>query len=162
VKPADLLSLLEECYHDKLALRRRHVAAARLVGHYDFNNTYQYIIAREETQLTWLGDAIREAGGHLADAPEPDLPAGRTAADVAQSVIRDDAAHARAFVERWRDRVAAVSNARHRRMCEVIVAETQEHQRFFEQMLAGRADLLGRRPPGSGASGRVLPVRWIE
>ena len=30
---------------------------------YDFNNTYQYIIARGDVQLNWLSDAITELGG---------------------------------------------------------------------------------------------------
>ena len=41
MKPADLVDLLRECYRDKSALRQRHLAAARAVTDYDFNNTYQ-------------------------------------------------------------------------------------------------------------------------
>jgi len=58
VKATELLDLLTEIYRDKMAMRQRHVAAARLVSDYDFNNTYQYIIAREDLQLNWLRDAI--------------------------------------------------------------------------------------------------------
>jgi hypothetical protein len=47
VKPAELIELLRECYRDKSALHQRHIAAARLVTDYDFNNTYQYVINRE-------------------------------------------------------------------------------------------------------------------
>jgi len=40
----------------------RHQAGARLIGQYDANNTYQYIVNREEAQLTWVATAIRELG----------------------------------------------------------------------------------------------------
>ena len=46
----------------------RHEAGARFVGQYDFNNAYQYIINREEVQLSWLGAAIAELGGHVVDS----------------------------------------------------------------------------------------------
>ena len=52
--------------------------------------------------------------------------------------------------------------ARHRSMLRVILGETLEHKRFFEQALAGRTDLLGRRADGAGTGGGVLGVRWIE
>src|SRR5262249_43117968 len=70
----NLLTLLEEFYREKLAMILRHQAAARSVGQYDANNTYQYIIAREETQLSWVATAIADAGGQLSDGPV-DLPA---------------------------------------------------------------------------------------
>ena len=63
VKATELLDLLTEFYRDKMAMRQRHVAAARLVSDYDFNNTYQYIIAREDLQLNWLRDAVTDMGG---------------------------------------------------------------------------------------------------
>jgi hypothetical protein len=47
-------------------------------------------------------------------------------------------------------------------MLNVILGETTEHQRFFEQALAGRKDLLGRRADGAGTGGGVLPHRWVE
>ena len=55
-----------------------------------------------------------------------------------------------------------LSHARHRTMLNVIIGETLEHKRFFEQAVAGRADLLGRRADGAGTGGGVLPTRWIE
>ena len=67
MKAVDLLNLLREFYRDKLALYRRHVAAARHISHYDFNNTYQYVIAREDVQLAWLRDAITDMAGELED-----------------------------------------------------------------------------------------------
>ena len=71
MKPADLLQLLREFYREKSALRARHVAAARLVADYNFNNTYQYVINREDVHLAWLRDAIADLGGTPEDAPEP-------------------------------------------------------------------------------------------
>jgi hypothetical protein len=43
----------------------------------------------------------------------------------------------------------------------VVLGETLEHRHFFELMLAGRDDLLGRRADGAGTGGGVLPVRWL-
>lgn len=48
-------------------------------------------------------------------------------------------------------------------MLNVILGETVEQKRFFEQALAGRQDLLGRRTSDVGERvGAVLPTRWIE
>jgi hypothetical protein len=56
-----------------------------------------------------------------------------------------------------------MTNARHARMLRVILGEVLEQKRFFEQALAGRTDLLGRRADVLGPShGNVLPSRWIE
>jgi hypothetical protein len=158
------LPLLLEFYTDKLGAILRHEAHARLVGQYDANNTYQYIINREEVQLTWVSAAIADAGAGLpqvaAPAEEPRQAAG---ADTARKIFEADRLDAQAFLDRWRPRVEAMTNARHRGMLRVILGETREQQRFFEQALAGRTDLLGRRAGVDGeASGEVLPARWIE
>ena len=55
-----------------------------------------------------------------------------------------------------------MTNARHRTMLRVILGETLEQKRFFDQALAGRTDLLGRRADGAGTEGGVLPTRWVE
>ena len=48
-------------------------------------------------------------------------------------------------------------------MLRVILGETLEQKRFFEQALIGRTDLLGRREKTlAPAHGEVLPTRWIE
>jgi len=162
VKPAETLELLREFYRDKAGTRQRHAAGARFVTNYDFNNTYQYIIAREDVQLRWLIDAIADLGGTVENLPEPALtPSGR--GEQAQvSILRDDSNAAAAFVDRWRDRVEHVTNARMRNMLRVILGETLEHKRFFDQALAGREDLLGRRADGAGTEGAVMPTRWVE
>jgi hypothetical protein len=161
VKPADLLELLREFYREKSATRQRHVAGARLVGHYDFNNTYQYVINREDVHLTWLHDAIADLGGSAEDAPEPHIAASGKKGEAEASVLREDRDQAQAFVDRWRTRVEDVSHARNRTMLRVILGETLEQKRFFEQAMAGRTDLLGRRADGAGTPGTVMPTRWV-
>jgi hypothetical protein len=159
----DLLALLQEFHREKLAMFLRHQAGARLVSQYDVNNTYQYIINREDVQLSWLASAISELGGTVTDAAEPQRHLSGKGVEAAQRIIEEDGHDAQAFVDRWRPRVEAMTNARHRGMLRVILGETLEQQRFFEQALAGRTDLLGRRGGQlEPAHGEVLPSRWIE
>jgi hypothetical protein len=159
----DLLPLLEEFHREKLAMVLAHQAGARLVGQYDANNTYQYIINREDAQLTWVATAIAELGGTVSDASEPVRSAKGKPAAAALAIIEEDGREAQRFVDRWRPRVDQMNNARHAKMLRVILGETLEQKRFFEQALAGRQDLLGRRAAHLGpASGEVLPSRWIE
>jgi len=159
----DILPLLQEFHREKLAALVRHQAAARLIGQYDVNNTYQYIVNREEVQVTWLAKAIDELGGTVGDAPAVSRTAAGKGEDAARAVIREDAADAQAFVDRWRPRLEAMTNARHRKMLNVVLGETLEQKRFFEQAAAGRTDLLGRRGASLGPShGEVLPTRWLE
>lgn len=162
----DTLALLQEFYREKLTAVLRHQAAARYVSQYDANNTYQYIINREDTQLSWVGRAIVDLGGDApADGVEPDRkPAGKAkGTSAARPLFEEDARDAQAFIDRWKPRVDAMTNARHQGMLRVILGETMEQKRFFEQALAGRTDLLGRRTEDVGALvGEVLPTRWIE
>src|SRR6185436_12080950 len=159
----DLLPLLQEFHREKLAMMLQHQAGARLVGQYDANNTYQYIINREEAQLTWVSTAIAELGGTVADAAEPvRAPKGKAAA-ASNAIFEEDGLDAQRFVDRWRPRIDEMNNARHAKMLRVILGETLEQKRFFDQALAGRQDLLGRRGEQVGPShGEVLPSRWIE
>jgi hypothetical protein len=159
VKPADLLHLLREFYREKSALRARHVAAARLVSDYNFNNTYQYVINREDVHLAWLRDAIVDLGGTPEDAAEPQIQASGKHA--AEGIFREDGAQAQAFVDRWRDRVDGISHARNRTMLRLMLGEVLEQKRFFDQALAGQNDLLGRRADGMGTPGKVLATRWV-
>jgi hypothetical protein len=157
----DLRALLEEFYREKLAIMLRHQAGARVIGQYDFNNTYQYVVNRDDVQLSWLSTAIAELGGTVSDGQVPDR--GERSKDRARRVLEEDAADAQAFVDRWRPRIAGMSNARHAKMLSLILGETLEQKRFFEQALAGQTDLLGRRPDHVGPRvGEVLPTRWIE
>ena len=159
----DLLPLLQEFHGEKLTMLLRHQAGARLVTQYDVNNTYQYIVNREETQLTWVATAIAELGGTVGDASEPTRQARGKGDAVARAVFDEDGHDAQRFVDRWRPRIDLMTNARHAKMLRVILGEVLEQKRFFEQALAGRTDLLGRRAAVLGPShGEVLPSRWIE
>ena len=152
------LPLLLEFYNEKLAELTRHQSHATIVRQYDANNTYQYIINREEVQLSWLSTAITDADGTV-----PEGRSGPAAATSARDAFEMDRQEAGAFINRWRPRVEAMSNARHRGMLRIILGEIREQQRFFEQALEGRTDLLGRHAGAGGeATGEVLPTRWIE
>jgi hypothetical protein len=160
VTPTELAAVLQECYAERLALMLRHQAVARRVGNLDFNNTYQYVIAREDTHLSWIRAAIEELGSVVpASGSEPTLEA-RTA-DAVMALIREDLGSADAFVQTWTPRVETVSNARHRSMLRVVLGETLEHKRFFEQAAAGREDLLGRRMDAGPRRGAVIDTRWV-
>ena len=159
----DLLPLLEEFHREKLEMLLRHQAGARLIAQYDVNTTYQYIVNRDEVQLTWLATAIAELGGSVRDQSEPQRSISGKAPEVARHVLEEDARDSQAFVDRWRPRVEAMANARHGKLLGLVLGETLEQKRFFEQALAGRTDLLGRRGASLGPShGAVLPSRWIE
>jgi hypothetical protein len=158
VKPAEQLALLQDFYRDRLALMNRHVEGALIVADYEFNNTYQYIIAREEVHIAWLRAAVEDLGGKVpTDIKNLPVPTGGQG-----SVLGDDVRQAQAFVDRWRERVETLTNARHRTMLRVVLGEVLEHKRFFEQATAGREDLLGRRMPGASTGDGVLPARWIQ
>jgi len=163
----DLLSTLRELHRDKLTLRERHVAVARHVDHYDFNNTYQYAINREDVHLAWLETAIAELGGTPDQVPALDLPSpgpkaksGKPAAFT--GLVQEDARSAEALVAKWRPRVESVSNIRHAKMVKVILGETLEHQRFFAQIAGGDEKVLGTRMAGAGTGNGVMGVRWVE
>jgi hypothetical protein len=161
----DSLPVLQDFYREKLAALLSHQAGARLIRQYDANNTYQYVINREETQLAWVAAAIIDLGGEVpADSSEPtrgeasDSPAAR-----AQAVFGEDARDAQSFVDHWRPRTESLSDVRHRSMLQVILGEALEQMRFFEQALAGRTDLLGLRSEQVGPRvGEVLATRWVE
>ena len=157
-----LLPLLQEFYRDKLGAMLTHQANARLVETYDLNNAYQYIVNRDEFHLSWVSTAIADLGGTAPDAQGAPPEAARSR-DAERNALDSDARAAQAFVDRWKSRVEAMTNARHRGMLRVILGETLEQKRSFEQALAGRTDLLGRRGEETGpAFGEVLPTRWIE
>jgi len=160
VKQAELLDFLSAFFRDKLTLRNRHVAAARFVADYNFNNTYQYVINRDDMHVRWLQDAITDTGGTPQEQPVPTLEPGK-GKSAQTSVMTADRDAAAKFVERWRERVDALPNARHRSLLRVILGETLEQQRFFDQALVGRDDLLGRRADGMGTGDGVMKNRWV-
>ena len=163
----ELRQLLTDCAAERLAILQRHEASARVVSNYDFNNTYQYVIAREETHIAWLQNALAEFGVALpAPAPvqpDPQAPKGKKLqASSFKGILEEDARTLRAFVERWRSRIEAMTHARHRTMLNVVLGESLEHVRLFEQGAAGDEDLLGRRTTSAERVGAVLPHRWME
>jgi hypothetical protein len=161
---ADLVALVRTFHREKLGMRERHVAVARLVRDYAFNNTYQYVIGREDVHLSWLDAALDDLGATADDVSPVDLPPlGRK--ESPNPLVAHDAHEADAFVARWRPRLPEVGNARLANLMNVILGETLEQKRFFDQMLAGQMDLLGRRSNGPGSPGTgdgVMAVRWIE
>ena len=164
----ELQAFLTSAAAERLALIQRHEASARVVSHYDFNNTYQYVISREETHLSWLQNALAEFGAQLPAAspvlPEPQAPkkSKKVEPGIFKSILDEDAQGLGGFVQRWRPRVAEMTHARHRNMMNVILGESLEHQRLFEQAASGFEDVLGKRTEGTTRVGEVLPTRWME
>ena len=168
MKQDELQQFLAQFAAERVALLERHEAGARVVSHYDFNNAYQYVISREETHLQWLQTALAEFGAPLPPPSGvlavPEAPRERKKDDLTafRAIFEDDARQLEAFVLRWQPKVGQMTHARHRKMLDVVLGESREHQRFFEQAAAGMEDLLGRRTGGVARQGRVLPVRWME
>jgi hypothetical protein len=164
----DLRQLLLDFSAERLALLQRHEAAARLVSHYDFNNTYQYVISREETHVSWLQNALAEFDtafpGPASTLPAPEIPktTKKFEASAFKTILDEDVRTLGAFVERWRPRVEAMTHARHRTMLNVVLGESLEHQRLFQQAAGGFEDVLGRRTDGAERVGGVLSSRWME
>ncbi len=156
-----MLELVREFHADKLALRQRHVSAARVVSDYNFNNTYQYIIAREDMHVRWLADAVTDLSGHVEEPGPADHHPKAKDQDAQRAVIAEDSEGARRFLDKWRPRIDVLPNARHRTLLNVILGETLEHKRFFDQAVAGRNDLLGRRADGAGTGDGVMGERWV-
>jgi len=168
VKHDELKQFLTEFAAERLALLQRHEHGARVVSNYDYNNAYQYVINREETHVSWVQAALAEFGVPLPPAsstipvPEVIKPGKKIEAGAFRAILQDDAATLGAFVERWRPRLVEMTHARHRTMLDVVLGESLEHRRFFEQAASGFEDLLGKRMPGNERQGAVLPSRWME
>lgn len=162
MKASATLSLLQDLYRERLALFDRHVKGAQAVGDYEFNNTYQNVVGRDEHHLQWVRAAIEDLGGTVDNSITPlALPDGKGKKREA-AVIEDDARQQQAFIDRWSARVAAMTNARHRTMLTLMLGEMREHQRFFAYAIEGRDDLLGRRMAGASTGDGVMAVRWVE
>lgn len=160
---ADDLALLRELHHDKMTMYLRHVAVARLVSDYEFNNAYQYVINREDTHLKWLESGIAGLGGTPEVLSEPTVTASSGKKNEKfLPLVAQDAEAAQALVTKWKPRAAEIRSERHRKMVTLMLGETMEQKRFFDHMLAGHDDLLGRRMPGASTGDGVMPVRWIE
>jgi hypothetical protein len=162
VKAAATLSLLQELHRERLTLFDRHIKGAEAIADYEFNNTYQYVIGREEHHLQWVRKAIEDLGGTAEmSITALTVPAGK-GKKREDAVMQDDVRHQQAFIDKWTPQVQAMTNARHRTMLVLLLGEMREHLRFFEYALQGRDDLLGRRMEGASTGDGVMPVRWVE
>ena len=157
--PAELRTFLQDFYRETLELVLARQANARSVGAYDANNAYQQVLGRQDVHLRWVADAIADLGGTVEDLPSGESAQMPQIKNPLPQLLENDAQTQRSFIARWEPRVAGVTNARHRKMLELILGEMNEHLRVFQQALEGRTDLLGRHADGKVLSGEVLPGR---
>ena len=155
-----LADLIRDFYLERVALLMRHEDVALTVTDYDINNAYQYIIAREETQLSWLQHALLDLG---ADVPADPARAAKLSVkrDGWKALAGEDAAANGRFVDKWRPQVETISNARHKGMLKVVLGEMLEHKRLFEQASQGRRDLIGTSLEINDHSGDVMGPRFV-
>jgi hypothetical protein len=156
VSPAELLTFLIEFHQDTLGLFTERQTNARSVAAYDANNGYQQVLGRQEVHLRWLADAIAALGGAASESSEP---GGKVPTPNVRALIERDAASQKAFMQRWAPLVPSVTNARHRKMLQLILGEMSEHLRVLQQAAEGRADLLGRHSDGKVLRGSVIAAR---
>jgi hypothetical protein len=142
-----------------VSLLMRHEDVAQTITDYDINNAYQYIIAREQTHLSWLQHALLDLGAPLPTDPGRG-PVLSAKGDSWKSLAADDARGNAQFVEKWRPRIEDISNARHKGMLKVVIGETLEHKRLFDQAAVGNKDLIGTSLSINDHSGDVMANRW--
>ncbi len=147
---------------ERTALLQRHEEVAKQVTDYDVNNTYQYVVNREETHVSWLQHAILDLGSQIPAEPSRPTVAVGKGADAWKGLAAEDARANQDFVTKWRSKVDVVTNARHKGMLKVLLGEMLEHKRFFDQAAAGRTDLLGTALSINQHSGSVIGTRWVE
>jgi len=159
VSEQPLAELIRDIYLERVSLLMRHEDVAQVVTDYDINNAYQYIIAREQTHLSWLQHALLDLGAPLVDDPAR----GRTLSakgDAWKLLAGEDAAANEKFVAKWRPKIETVSNARHQGMLKVILGEMLEHKRLFDQAASGNRNLIGKSLAINDHSGDVMASRW--
>ena len=154
-----LAELIRDFYLERVSHLMRHEDVAQLVTDYDINNAYQYIIAREQTHLSWLQHALLDLGAPLVKDPARG-PALSVKGDGWKSLAADDAGANAKFVEKWRPKVETVSHARHKGMLKVILGEMLEHKRLFDQAASGNQSLIGKSLEINDHAGIVLADRW--
>jgi len=159
VTPSELLVLLRDFHRDTLQLMLARQANARSVEAYDANNAYQQVLGRQDMHIRWVADAIAALGGSVENSPSGEVPNPVAQKGRGQQLLESDVNAQRDFLGRWTPRVAAVTNARHRKMLELIIGEMREHLRVFQQAVDGRTDVLGRHADGKVLSGAVMPAR---
>ncbi len=154
-----LADLIRDFLIERTGLLMRHEDVAQQVPDYDINNAYQYIIAREQTHLSWLQHALLDLGAALpADPARQTVAAGK--GDAWKTLASEDARANAQFVDAWRAKVDEVSNARHKGMLKVVLGEMLEHKRLFDQAAEGRKDLIGSSLAINDHSGVVMGARW--
>ena len=155
-----LADLIRDFYFERVALLMRHEDVAVTITDYDINNAYQYIIAREETHLSWLQHALLDLG-----APMPQDPARGAALSIKgdgwKALAAADAKANAQFVDKWRPRLETITNARHKGMLNVILGEMLEHKRLFDQAAEGRRDLIGTSLDINDHTGKVMTARFV-
>ena len=157
-----LSDLITEFLLARTALLMRHEDVARFVTDYDINNAYQYIIAREQTHLSWLQHALLDLGAAIPGDPSRDAVSAAKGADAWKALAADDARRNAQFVDQWRPRIAPVSHARHKGMLNVVLGEMLEHKRLFDQAAAGNTALIGTSLSYNDHPGAVMGDRWVE
>ena len=158
--PQTLAEVIREFYLERVKMLTRHEDVAAVITDYDINNAYQYIIAREQTHLSWLQHAMLDLGAGLADDPARGAAISPVKGDAWKGLSAADATANAKFVDAWRARVDDVTHARHKGMLKVILGETLEHKRLFDQAAAGRKDLIGKSLEINDHSGDVMASRW--
>ncbi len=161
MKPSDLVAFLQECYDDRRALVDRHRAVAAHVAAYDANNTYQYVINREDLHVEWLADALAALGAERpapAQGPSVTIERGK---DAWKRLVADDARSLQEFVDKWLHRVESLTHARNRTMKRQMLGEVQEQTHLLNQIATGVPDVLGRGGEGAGKRGVVGSTRWL-
>jgi Mn-containing catalase len=159
VSAQPLADLIREFYLERVSMLMRHEDVAQVITDYDINNAYQYIIAREQTHLSWLQHALLDVGAPLVDDPARGSKLSAKG-DSWKSFSGEDARGNAQFVEKWRAKVEDVSHARHKGMLKVILGEMLEHKRLFDQAAAGNRDLIGKSLDINDHSGSVMADRW--
>ena len=108
VSDQPLAELIRDMYLERVSLLMRHEDVAQVITDYDINNAYQYIIAREETHLSWLQHALLDLGAKLVGDPSRG-PALSAKGDAWKSLAADDARANGQFVDKWRPKVETVT-----------------------------------------------------
>ena len=155
-----LAEMIRDIYLERVSLLMRHEDVAQLVTDYDINNAYQYIIAREQTHLSWLQHALLDLGAPLVGDPAR-VAAPAAKGDAWKALSAEDARGNAQFVEKWRARIDQVSDARHKGMLKVILGEMLEHKRLFDQAAAGNKNLIGTSLAINDHSGDVMSERFV-
>jgi hypothetical protein len=159
VSAQTLAELIRDMYLERVSLLMRHEDVAQVVTDYDINNAYQYMIAREQTHLSWLQHALLDLGAPLVNDP-PRGAAVSARGDSWKSLAADDALANAQFVEKWRPKIETITNARHKGMLKVILGEMLEHKRLFDQAASGNKNLIGKSLEINDHSGAVMADRW--